>query len=268
MPIDVVNGIKLSYRIFGEGPLVVLVMGSGSPGRVWEMYQVPALVKAGFTAVTFENRGIAPTDECAGGFTIDDMVRDTAALIQHLGRGPAFVVGTSLGARVTQELCLARPDLVRKAVGLTAHGRAEPVIRMLTQGERELHDKKVELPAAYHAATMAILNLSPATLKSEQQAQDWLAILEYSGTATTPGMRAQMDVAEFPNRLTAYAAITVPFLAVGYADDRLIPPHLSREVADAIPGGQYAEVADAGHYGGLEQPEAVNKLIIDFLRAP
>lgn len=265
MPTAELNGIQLSYRVHGEGPLVLFVMGTGSPGRVWEMYQVPAVVKAGYTAVTFENRGIAPTDECAAGFTIDDMVADTAALIEHLGRGPACVVGTSLGSRITQELCLTRPDLVKKAVLLTAHGRMDPVIKALSQGEREIYDNKVKLPTAYQSAVNAIMNLSPATLRDDQSAQDWLAIIEYSMGSTTAGVRAQMGVSDFPNRLADYRKISAPVLAVGYRDDHLIPPYLAKEVADAIPGARYEEVADAGHYGALEQPERVNNLIIDFL---
>ena len=67
------------------------------------------------------------------------------------------------------------------------------------------------------------------------------------------------------DRRAAYRAITVPCLAVGFADDRMIPAYLSKEVADAIPNAVYEEIPDAGHYGYLEQPEAVNKVVLDFL---
>jgi pimeloyl-ACP methyl ester carboxylesterase len=154
---------------------------------------------------------------------------------------------------------------VRKAVLLTAHGRVDPVTKTLSTGESEIYDNNVKLPASYLAAVPAIMNLSPATLRDDRQAQDWLAIFEFAGGPQTPGIRAQMDLSDFPNRLDAYRAITVPVLAVGYADDRVIAPHLSKEVADAIPGAQYAEIADAGHYGNLERPEAVNKVILDYL---
>src|ERR687893_2302533 len=103
MPVATVNNIPLNYEVKGTGPLVVLVMGTGSPGRVWELHQVPALVAAGYRVCTFDNRGIAPSDECASGMTIDDLVGDTAALIEHLGDGPVRVVGTSLGSRIVQE---------------------------------------------------------------------------------------------------------------------------------------------------------------------
>ncbi len=45
----------------------------------------------------------------------------------------------------------------------------------------------------------------------------------------------------------------------------MIPPYLSREVADCIATASYEEIPDAGHYGYLERPEAVNKVLIDFL---
>src|SRR5699024_9074430 len=127
----------------------------GSPGRVWGAHQVPALTDAGFRVVTVDNRGIAPTDECAGGFTLDDMVGDVAALIEHLG-GPARVVGTSLGARITQELALARPDLVSRAVMLATYGRQSTFQARLGEGERKLFDQDVTLPAEYRSAITAV----------------------------------------------------------------------------------------------------------------
>ncbi|MFJ9743950.1 alpha/beta fold hydrolase, partial [Streptomyces sp. NPDC101166] len=69
------------------------------------------------------------------------------------------------------------------------------------------------------------------------------------------------------DRTAAYRGITVPCLALGFADDRMIPPYLAREVADIIPGARYQEVPDAGHFGYLEQPEVVNKILVEFFVA-
>lgn len=261
-----VNGISLSYEDAGHGPLVVMVMGTGSPGRVWKAHQQPALVRAGYRVVTFDNRGIAPSSECAGGFTLDDMVADTAGLIEHLGAGPAAVVGTSLGARITQELALARPDVVRCAAMIATYGRNTPVQQAISAGEREMADKGIVLPEGYHAAITAHLNLSPHTLVDDAAARDWLDIIEFSGQQRTPGIRAQLQLHhDEPDRLHAYRGITRPSMVIGFADDRTLPPHLAREVAEAIPTAEYHEVARAGHYGYLEQPDEVNRLLIDFL---
>ncbi len=266
MPTATLNGIRLNYDVTGTGPLVVLVMGSGSPGRVWRTYQVPALVKAGFRVATFDNRGIAPSDESPDGITMDDLVADTAAVIEHLGGAPAHIVGTSMGARVVAELTLARPDLIDKVVLLAATGRPDPVAHTLNRGEQALIDENVALPPQYAAAIKAILNLSPHTLADEERAQQWLDIFEYGATAKpSVGVRAQLGMDRSRNRLADYARITRPCLVVGFADDRMVPPALGREVAAAIPGARYTEIEKCGHYGYLEQPDEVNRALVEFL---
>jgi pimeloyl-ACP methyl ester carboxylesterase len=77
-------------------------------------------------------------------------------------------------------------------------------------------------------------------------------------------MRAQLDVGPSDNRLPAYRSIMTPVLVIGFGDDIALPPHLGREVADAVPGGRYLEVSDAGHLGFLEKPLVVNVAALDF----
>ncbi|WP_255621924.1 alpha/beta fold hydrolase [Pseudonocardia sp. DSM 110487] len=261
------DGVRISYDDFGgTGPLAVLVMGTGSPGRVWHTHQVPALRAAGFRVVTVDNRGAGASDECAAGFTIDDMVGDVAGLVAHLDAGPAAVVGTSLGARIVVELALARPDLVTRAVALAAHARLDPVQRAFTAGEIALADEKIVLPLGYHASVAATQYLSPATLRDDQAAQDWLDLLSFAGSGVGPGQRAQLAVSvALTDRTAAYRDIAVPLLVVAFADDATIPPRLSREVADAVPGARYVEIPDAGHYGYLERPDEVNRVLVDFI---
>ncbi|WP_127783988.1 alpha/beta fold hydrolase [Rhodococcus sp. X156] len=264
MPVATLNGIRLSYAVSGEGPLVVLVMGSGSPGRVWDLHQTPALEAAGYRVARVDNRGIAPSDECPEGFTIADMAADTAALIEHLG-SPAAVVGTSLGARITQELALTRPELVSRAVLFTAHARLRPAQAALSAAEAELAETGQRVSPRYSAAVTAALNLSPRTLADPSTCQEWLDVLEFSAATGGPGTAAQLRLDNGFDRRSAYRGIRVPTMVVAFADDRVIDPQLCREVADAIPGCRYEVVADAGHFGLLERPEPANALLLEFL---
>ncbi|MFD0361383.1 alpha/beta fold hydrolase [Nocardia sp. GCM10030253] len=265
MSIAILNGIRLSYHVIGEGPLVLLIMGSGSPGRVWRTHQVPALVQAGFRVATVDNRGIAPSEESAEGITLDDLVADSAALIEYLG-APAHVVGTSLGALVVQELALRRPELTTRAVMMATAGRPHPMLLAHNAGELALHDRDIRLPPEYAATIKATLNLSPRTLEDPEAARHWLDMFEFSASATAaPGVRAQLGIDYSRNRLADYARITVPSLVIGFTDDQLAPPKYCQEVAAAIPGARYAEIDRCGHLGYLERPEEVNRVIIDFL---
>jgi pimeloyl-ACP methyl ester carboxylesterase len=261
MPLAAVNGVKISYQDTGSGPPVVLVMGTAATGRVWQLHQVPALVDAGYRVITFDNRGISGEDT---EFSIDDLVADTAGLIEHLELGPCRLVGTSMGAQVVTELALARPELVTQAVMMATRGRSDVLRQAMGEAERELRDSDVDLPARYEAVVRAVHNLSPRTLNDDAAMRDWLDLFTMSPTIWTPGLRAQLRLDITGNRLPAYRAIRVPCLVIGFADDVRLPAYLAREVADVIPSAEYLELADCGHYGYLERPDAVNAALITF----
>lgn len=263
MPIVETNGIPLHYESTGTGPTVVLIMGTGASGRAWHLHQVTALTRAGFRVVTFDNRGIGPGSDTEP-FTIDDMVNDTAGLIDHLDSGPAIVIGTSLGARIATELALARPELVSGAVLMATRGRLDRARRAALEAEIALYDSGVRLPAAYSATTKALQNLSPHTLNDDRQAADWLDVFELT-ESDGPGVRAQTGIGALPDRLPAYREVAAPCRVLGFADDLVCPPHLGQEVAEAIPDCDFQLVERCGHYGYLECPETVNALLLDFL---
>ncbi|MGW2332216.1 alpha/beta fold hydrolase [Streptomyces sp. NPDC001700] len=266
MTIAPINGIRLSYQDSGgTGEPVVMVMGSGATGRAWHLHQAPALVAAGYRVITFENRGIAPSDLCAEGFTVQDMVGDVIGLIGHLGLGSCRLVGTSLGSYVVQELALLRPDLVQQAVLLATRGRVDAMRRALTRAEIELYDSGVRLPPKFDAVVQVMRNLSPRSLLNDVEVSDWIEVLEAT-SGTGPGERVQLGIDPVPSRLGAYRNISVPCHVIAFQDDLVTPPELGREVAEAISGATFEVIPGCGHYGYLEDPDSVNKGIVEFFR--
>jgi pimeloyl-ACP methyl ester carboxylesterase len=57
-------------------------------------------------------------------------------------------------------------------------------------------------------------------------------------------------------------------LVISFAHDLVTPAARGRELAAAIPAARYLEIPDAGHYGFLEQPKAVNAAMLDFFATP
>ncbi|GIG90338.1 alpha/beta fold hydrolase [Plantactinospora endophytica] len=262
MSVMTFGDVRVSYELRGAGDPIIMIMGSAAGGQAWHMHQVPALVDAGYQVVTFDNRGIG-ANATAEPFTIDDLVADTAGLIEHLDLGPCRVVGTSMGGYVAQELALARPELVRQAVFMASRARKDAIRNALSRAEAELYDSGIELPVSYRAAVRAMQTLSPRTLDDDRAVRDWLDLFELS-SAPGPGIRHQMALEAMPDRRPAYAKISVPCHVVSFADDLITPPTQGRDLADAIPGATYEVIADAGHYGYLERPEAVNSSLLTF----
>ncbi len=254
--------MTLAYNDSGAGDPVVFVAGTGGAGRTWHIHQVPAFLDAGYRCITFDNRGIGDTEN-ADGFSTAEMVADTAALIEKAVGGPARLVAMSMGAFIAQELMLARPELVSQAVLMGTRGRLDDTRRAFRAADVALAESGADLPPAYAAKVRVLENFSPKTINSPAVAE-WLEMFAAFPLRRTPGWRAQLTVVPAENRLPAYRAIATEVLVIGFADDVITPPALGKEVGDALPGGRYIQIANTGHLGFLERPEAVNSAILDF----
>ncbi|HUB56414.1 MAG TPA: alpha/beta hydrolase [Mycobacterium sp.] len=258
---------NLAYDDQGTGEPILLIAGRGGAGRTWHLYQVPAFLKAGYRVITFDNRGVGATAN-ADGFTAETMIADTAALIEKLGIGPVRIVGVSMGAFIAQELMVARPDLVSRAVLMATRGRLDKAREFFRAAEDEFAAAGVQLPVSYDAKIRLLESFSPKTLNNDEAVAEWIGMFNVWPIQLTPGLVRQGAISPQGNHLPAYRNITAPVLVLGFADDIVTPPHLGREVADAIPNGQYQQLADAGHLGFLERPEAVNAAMLQFFATP
>jgi pimeloyl-ACP methyl ester carboxylesterase len=256
--------VNLAYDDRGTGDPVLFIAGRGGVGRTWHLHQVPEFLRAGYRCITFDNRGVGATSN-AEGFTTETMVADTAALIEKLGVAPVHIVAVSMGAFIAQELMLARPELVRTAVLMATRGRHDRTRDFFRDAEKQLLTSGITLPAAYEAKIRLVESFSPTTLNDDAAVRDWIDMFTTWPTQSTPGVTAQLNIVPEGNRLPAYRSITAPVLVIGFQDDLVLPTHLAREVADAIPNGRYLDIPDTGHLGFLERPQVVNDAALKFV---
>jgi pimeloyl-ACP methyl ester carboxylesterase len=260
-----VKGIKVVYDVFGDGEPILLVCGTGQRAFTWQLFQVPALTAAGYRVVTFDNRGVPPSDAPSGPYTVQLLAEDAAALIEHLDLAPCRVAGLSLGAFITQELALARPDLVRQAVMMGTIGRQDEFGRALTRAWVELDESGIELPRIVEAVNAAFEAFSPHALRDDQRVKQYFEFVQQMPRWENPGRLAQHQADQaYDDRLEALAEITVPSMVIAFELDMLTGRDLCLEVAKAIPGCRYEEIPACGHAGPLEKPEEVNRLLLDF----
>jgi pimeloyl-ACP methyl ester carboxylesterase len=125
MPVTRVNGVRLFWDLRGEsGDLLVLVHGSWGNHHNWDSV-VPALERS-FRVLTYDRRGHSQSERPSGQGRVEEDVADLAALIDHIGLGPAHIAGNSFGAAIVLRLAGERSDLFRS---LIAH--EPPLFRLL-----------------------------------------------------------------------------------------------------------------------------------------
>ncbi|MFL5894655.1 MAG: alpha/beta fold hydrolase, partial [Thermoleophilaceae bacterium] len=110
-----VDGARVSYRIDGEGPDVVLVHAGVADLRMWD--PLVAELAARVRTVRFDMRGYGRTTSQPGPFW---PVADLDALLTQLAIEEATVVGASFGGLVALELAAAHPGRVGRLVLLDA----------------------------------------------------------------------------------------------------------------------------------------------------
>jgi pimeloyl-ACP methyl ester carboxylesterase len=129
----------------------------------------------------------------------------------------------------------------------------------------ELDESGISLPRRYDAVSAAFSLFTPETLNNDD---DMALYVEGSAAMPAwegPGRSGQhhADVA-YDNRLGALSGVRVPAMVIAFASDMVTPPHLGKEVADAIPGCRYVEIEGAGHAGPVEKPDEVNAALLKF----
>lgn len=267
MPRATVNGVQLDYRVDGppEADPVLLVCGTGQPAFSWQLGPVGRLVEAGYRVATYDNRGVPPSDCPPPPYSVAEMVEDAAGMIEHLGIGPCRVAGLSLGAFITQELALARPDLVRAAVMMGTVGRQNAMLLAWAEGNLEAARQGIVLPRRLDALIMVREVLSPAHQLDDAYVGPMLELVAQAPPWTGPGREGQLAAdAGYVDRLGALAGVRVPALVIGFEHDVMTPPSLGREVAEAIPGARYVEVPGCGHMGPFEDLDTTLGHVLPF----
>ncbi|SHG08750.1 Pimeloyl-ACP methyl ester carboxylesterase [Kaistia soli DSM 19436] len=79
--------------------------------------------------------------------------------------------------------------------------------------------------------------------------------------------RQQEAVIGRPDSLPDLAAITVPTTVIVGDSDPLAPPERAAEIAAGVAGARLVTIPRCGHCSALEQPEAVNQALVDWINA-
>ncbi|MEU9088411.1 alpha/beta hydrolase [Streptomyces sp. NPDC048357] len=108
------DGRRLVYTDFGgPGAPLLALHGHFQNGAVFE--ELAREVGPAWRVIALDQRGHGESDR-AGEYTREGYVADAAALLEHVGLGPAVVLGHSLGGVNAYQLAARRPDLVRAVV--------------------------------------------------------------------------------------------------------------------------------------------------------
>ena len=189
------GGVKIHYASLGQGPLVVMIHGFPDFWYTWR-HQMAALSDR-FQVVAIDQRGYNLSDKPKGveNYDMQLLIADVTAVIRHLGRERATIVGHDWGGVVAWQFAIRLPQLVDSLVilnlphpnGLTRELRSNPEQIKNSEYARNFQRKPPTDPTVFFGRPMSAETLSgwvrdPAARKRYVEAferSDFEAMLNY-----------------------------------------------------------------------------------------
>jgi len=255
------NGTQMYYQVRGQGEPLVLIMGFGADGDVWEKH-VSAYEKH-FKCIILDNRGVGKTDQPKGPYTTAMMADDTIAVMDHEGIDQARVAGISMGGAVTQELAINYPDRVRSIALISTWPIFNNYAKTVYENLKKL--RVTSKPEVFMELLQLWIFAPPyyengmADLKDGQE-----GARTNDAPQTQDGFEGQLDACIHHDTISRLGQIKVPTLITIGDMDIFTPPAFSKILHDGISGSIYVSFPTGGHVHHWEDLERFNKVTTDF----
>jgi pimeloyl-ACP methyl ester carboxylesterase len=226
-PIVLVPGLNCSARLYGE--------------------QIPALWRFGPVMVADHRR--------------DQSMPAIARRILASAPPRFALVGLSMGGYIALEIVHQAPERVARLAVLDANARADTPERSenrrgliaMAQSGRFADVTDIQFPMFVHRRLHGDVNLKAFVRTMAEE------------TGAEAFVRQQTAIINRADARPLLASIACPTLVLVGDGDLLTPPELAQEIVDGIRGARLVVVPDCGHLSTVEQPEAVNRALIDWL---
>jgi pimeloyl-ACP methyl ester carboxylesterase len=272
------DGIEICYEIFGEEnnvPPVVLISGAGLQMLGWPDEFCESLAKYGRRVIRFDNRDTGessildhlPTPvpwrfslmhklglKVSSPYSLEDMAADLINLLDGLGIEKAHLVGISLGGMIAQVAAINSSNRVKSLTCIATQARnSRHTMPKLKTVLKILRSPK---PGRQGYIDWSINLIRTVGGTAAEGPNDYLR--EMSGRMFDRGIsedglhRQVCAVFAARDRRLALSHISLKTLVIHGAEDPLISPEASKEIATAIPGAKFVLVDGMGH--GILRP--------------
>ena len=255
------NGTKIYYQVRGKGEPLVLLMGFGADGNVWEKHV--AEYEKHFTCILIDNRGVGFSDQPKGPYTTKMMARDTAAVMEHAGITNARVAGISMGGAIAQELAINFKEKVRCLALISTWPKFNQYATTVYENLKKLRvtsepDDFMELlqlwifAPPYYEHHLRDLKEGQAGAAANPQPQ------------TRDGFEGQLDACIHHDTVSRLSELKIPTLITVGAMDIFTPPAFSEILHKGISNSILVSFSEGGHVHHWEDLARFNNITTDF----
>lgn len=254
------DGDRLGYEVHGAGPPLLLVSGLSGLASFWSPHIGPLAEL--FQVVVHDHRGAGSSSQRRIGYSVAQMADDVLQLMDHLGLERASLIGHSTGGAIGQTLALDHPERIERLVLSATWCAADGYFRRLFDMRSEI--LKAAGPESYVRASP--LFLYPPAWQAQNAAR--LAEEERQTLENFPAREVVLAriaaILRFDRR-EDLGRISSPTLVIGARDDVVVPPYLSEDLGQRIPGARIVMLPYGGHFFPRVVAEEFRQCVLSFL---
>jgi pimeloyl-ACP methyl ester carboxylesterase len=257
MPILQIDGLSFHYLVEGAGPPLLLLHGHGGSCRSWH-HQVPDFSKS-YRVICLDLRGFGESAKPPGSYSAELLAKDAAEVIRQVAGGPAHVLGHSMGGGIALQLALDAPELVRSLCIVNSQAHFVPegfVVRFVMWASRWI-PRLLGFKAHGKSVAAAYLPDSKFAAERERFIEHWTKNDLQGYLAAARGL----DTFDIRSRL---GEINAPTLVVGSEQD-ILPMEAKQDLVARLKNARLVVVKDSRHLVTLDQPEMLNRTVLEFL---
>jgi pimeloyl-ACP methyl ester carboxylesterase len=263
-----VNGVKLYYEITGSGYPLLFSHEFAGDYRSWEP-QVRYFARR-YQVITYNARGYPPSDvpENVDAYSQEQATDDIVGLMRHLNIMQAHLVGLSMGGYAVLHFGLRYPTLARSlVVAGCGYGSVASERQRFQQDSAEVAQRferdGMRAVAAVYAKGPTRVQFEDKDPRGWREFADQLAEHSHLGAARTmQGVQGRRpSVYELEEQLRR---LQVPTLIItGDEDEPCLEPGIFMK--RTIPTAGLLVIPKSGHTINIEEPDAFNRAVGDFL---
>jgi len=256
------NGVRIAYHERGVGAPLILLMGFGADGTLWEKHV--AVYEQYFRCIIIDNRGVGKSDQPQGPYSTRVMADDTVAVMKHAGIETAMVAGISMGGAIAQELAINYPGRVSKLLLVSTWPKFNEYAKQVYENLKHLRPVS---PPAYFMELLQLWIFAPPYYETnlETLKADALAAETAENRQSGFGFDGQLDACINHDTVSRLSSVSCPTLITVGLMDIFTPPAFSNTIHQLIPHSDLIEFPDGGHVHHWEDLETFNAQTLKFL---
>lgn len=257
----------LSYLDVGEGPVLLLGHSYLWNAEMWSA-QVEAL-STQYRCIVPELWGhgqSGPVDPCEI-YTLDQVVEDMLAFVEALAIDTFIPIGLSVGGMWAPRLAHRLPEQVEKLVIMDSDVGEEPAESQAHfLGMIGMAAQAGGFPPPLIEACLPFFFCDHSLKHKPELVETFrMSLSQWPKDNVSTVLALGKGIFTRPDFLKELEDIQCPALVMCGEEDRSRPPAEARRMAERLPNARLELIPQAGHIATVEQPETVNRLLVDFL---